>query len=933
MDVELKFPIFLVLLIPAFFLIYLYFKQINTSRSPEKVVIGCLRAFLFLLIIFALTMPQILLPIKEEMIIFLTDRSASFEDAENGVLDWLDESIQSKKGNQTFAVASFADGAIVEQSLSNKKTVLDQYNGKLKTDETNLEEGISFAASMLKPEQSGRIVLLSDGNETAGNSKEAAKLLKNQNLELDYVQFKQKFREDMSITKLDVAPALYEGEKANLTVSIASNVEKSAELRISVNNQDILHKQVLVKEGQNEFSFSHIASEPGMSIFKAELAAEGDTFIENNSLYAVTNVKGTPRVLVVQGNQEDPLVKILQSSGLIVDRLIPEKLPTTLAGFLQYQSIIFNNVPGTKVTEQQMNLIEKAVKEFGTGFVMLGGEDSFGLGGYFKTPIEKLLPVDMDIKGKKEMPSLGLVIVIDRSGSMSGNKLTLAKEAAARSVELLREKDTLGFIAFDDRPWVIVETAPLENKKKVIEKIRSVSVGGGTNIYPSLEKAYQELKDLKLQRKHIILLTDGQSAAGGDYQSLIEKGKENHITLSTVALGSDADRNLLEDLAGQGKGRFYDVTDASVIPSILSRETVMTTRTYIEDHPFYPAVQPYPEWTAIFQNGIPKMNAYIAVTAKTRAEVPLISEKKDPILAQWHYGLGTSLAFTSDMTGKWSGDWANWANWPNFLNQIVAKSLPHFDSEPFRFTIEKENGNTVVHLKAEDGQFLPLDVSVVSQNGIVMDTNSKPTAPGEFEVKFPNKPGMYFLRVKQTTEGGQDKLFQTGFSVPYSDEYLLKGTNHELLRELAVLTGGKELKTAKEAFRPLKQKPKKKESISEWLLLAAFLLLVFEILLRRLGFQPFRSLLHLLKKTSKKGEQGGTEVLQQLSRAKAKIKANVENKREFTKAESKQEIKKEKRQDQEQTTPVKRKQTVAVVSPEEKEERMKRLLEAKKRKK
>ncbi|ETI66938.1 VWA domain-containing protein [Neobacillus vireti] len=931
MAIELKYPILLLLIIPASFLVYRYFKQISASISPEKVVIGCLRAVLFFLIIFALTIPQILLPIKEEMIIFLTDRSASFEDAETGVIEWIDESTQSKKANQSFAIASFADGVIVEQSLSNKKTVLDQFNGKVKNGETNLEEGIGFAASLLKTGQSGRIVLLSDGNETVGTSKEAAKLLKNQRLELDYVRFKQKFREDMAITRLDVPPTLYEGEKANIAVSIASNVEKTADLRISLNNKDILHEKVTVKEGQNEFTFSDNAAEPGMSIYKAEIAAEKDTFSENNTLYAVTNVKGTPRVLVVQGNQDDPLAEILQASGLITDKLIPERLPTTLAGFLQYQSIIFNNVPGTKVSEQQMNLIEKAVKEFGTGFVMLGGEDSFGLGGYFKTPIEKLLPVDMDIKGKKEMPSLGLVIVIDRSGSMSGNKLTLAKEAAARSVELLREKDTLGFIAFDDRPWVIVETAPLENKKKVIEKIRSVSVGGGTNIYPSLEKAYQELNDLKLQRKHIILLTDGQSAAGGDYQTLISEGKKNKITLSTVALGSDADRNLLEDLAGQGSGRFYDVTDASVIPSILSRETVMTTRTYIEDHPFYPVVQPYPEWTAIFEQGIPKMNAYIAVTAKDRAQVPLISEKKDPVLAEWHYGLGTTLAFTSDMTGKWSGDWAKWANWPQFLNTLVVKSLPQYDSEPFRFTIEKENDNTVVQLKAADGQFSPLDVSVVSQNGTVIDTNSKPTAPGEFEVSFPNKPGMYFLRVKQTSEEGQDKLFQTGFSVPYSDEYLLKATNTALLKELAELTGGKELQAAKEAFRPLQQKPKRKEPISEQLLLAAFLLLVFEILIRRLGFQPFLSLLHLRKKPSKKGEQEGAAVLKQLSRAKAKVKSRVESKREVT--ESKQEKTKEKRREPSLPTVAKKRNPVPEVSTEEKEERMKRLLEAKNRKK
>ena len=929
MAIEFTYPFILVLLLPAFFLIYLYFRKIRFKRNLEKTVIGVIRALIFCLLILALSIPQILLPLKDETIIFLVDRSASFEDTEDGVMDFLEESIKSKKDYQSFSVVSFADGTAIEQSAINKEKVLNAFSGTVKKGGTNIEEGISFAASLIKPGQSGRIVLLTDGNETTGNSREAAKLLKNQKLELDYVPLKQQFREDMAITGFDVPPSLYEGEQANLSITIDSNVEKAADLRISLNNQEIIQKQVKVKQGRNELSFSHITAEPGLAIYKAELAAEGDTFIENNTLNAVSIVKGAPKVLIVQGNQNDPLAQILKSSGLKVDTLIPEKLPQSMAGVLQYQSIIFNNVPATKISEQQMNLYEKAVKEFGTGFVMLGGEESFGLGGYFKTPIEKLLPVNMDIKGKKQLPSLGLVIVIDRSGSMSGNKLTLAKEAAARSVELLQDKDTLGFIAFDDRPWVIVEAAPLKNKKKVIEKIRSVPLGGGTNIYPSLEMAYQQLKDLKLQRKHIILLTDGQSAAGGDYESLIADGKKQNITLSTVALGSDADRNLLEDLAGQGSGRFYDVSDATVIPSILSRETVMTTRTYIEDHPFYPNVHPFPEWTPMFEQGIPKMNAYIAVTAKNRADVPLTSEKKDPVLAEWNYGLGTSLAFTSDVTGKWSGDWAKWGNWSSFLNQVVTKSLPKYDSEPFSFTIEKASDNTVIHVKAADSEFLPLEAAVVSQSGKLMDTNSKPTAPGEYEISFPHKPGMYFLRLKQTTGSGKEQVFQTGFSVPYSEEYLLKSANKELLEELVGEAGGKKLSSPKEAFRPLQQKTKKAASISEPLLLLAFLLLVLEIVIRRLGLQPFIAFARLFRRKSSERETNKVGKLRQLKKAKKKVQAGKNPSKDAVKEDAPKVIKPE--NGALESRP-KLSQGETTSNPEEKEDRMKRLLEARKRK-
>src|SRR5690606_23858886 len=156
----------------------------------------------------------------------------------------------------------------------------------------------------------------------------------------------------------------------------------------------------------------------------------------------------------------------------------------------------------------------------------------------------------------------------------------------------------------------------LEDPKAEAEQILSVTPGGGTEIYQSLEEAYSQLEDLELQRKHIILLTDGQSATTNDYDSLIEGGKENNITLSTVSIGQDADKALLENLAETGTGRYYDVTDATTIPAILSRETMMMSRTYIVDEPFNPVIYDS-AWHELFNNGVPQMNAYIATTAKS----------------------------------------------------------------------------------------------------------------------------------------------------------------------------------------------------------------------------------------------------------------------------------------------------------------------------
>ena len=193
----------------------------------------------------------------------------------------------------------------------------------------------------------------------------------------------------------------------------------------------------------------------------------------------------------------------------------------------------------------------------------------------------------MEIKGKEQLPSLGLIIVMDRSGSMSGSKIVLAREASVRSVELLRDDDTFGFIAFDDQVWDVIPLAKLEDKEKAIEQILSVPVAGGTDIYPAMKKAYDDLTNSNLQRKHIILLTDGQSDMPPGYEDVITDGKSTNITMSTVAIGADADSYLLERLAETGGGRFYNVLDESTVPSILSRETSMMTRTFIEDNPFY----------------------------------------------------------------------------------------------------------------------------------------------------------------------------------------------------------------------------------------------------------------------------------------------------------------------------------------------------------
>lgn len=890
-------------------------------NRKERHIILFLRSCIFFLLIVALAIPQVVLPQKETPVVFLMDRSASVQDSGEKQLEWLENSLQHKNAQDEYSVLSFGEKTTIEQMMGKEGIRFPKWDEEIGKDHTNIEGAINLASSVFPNNSGGRIILFTDGNETMGNLTEAAKLLKNRSIELDTVLLDPHPYEDTAITEVEVPSTLYEGEQAAVSVTIESNTAKTGLLHFYENNSKIISKQIELNEGTNIIPIQFAVEQTGLVTYKAEIELTNDAYAENNKLQVVNMVKTIPNILLVQNSTNDALVQTLEAAGYKVEVRSSIQLPTVLSGYLNFQSIIFNNIAATDITENQMSLIEKSVKDFGVGFLMAGGENSFGLGGYFQTPIEKLLPVDMDIKGKKELPSLALMIVLDRSGSMDGQKFSLAKEAAARSVELLQETDTLGFIAFDDKPWVIVKPEVLKNKEEVVDKIRSVPVGGGTEIYGSLVEAYDQISDLDVKRKHIILLTDGQSATNNDYEELIKEGSKKNVTMSTVALGADADRNLLEELANLAAGRFYDVQDSTVIPSILSRETVMATRTYIEDNPFYPNIKSGYGWDSLFSQGVPKMNAYIATTPKSESTVPIESTKDDPIYAEWQYGLGKTIAFTSDVNGAWAGDWAQWNQWSSFITKMVANSLPQYDSEAYSLSVEKTKDRTYLSVVADKLSMLPIETTILSERGEVVEGNAKMIAPGKYEVDVGNDPGLYFIHVKQTDEDGKVSVYRSGFTIPYSDEYLITGANEEKLEELLAITNGSHLEKESQAFRPLKDPVKQKQEITKALLLISFLLLFVEIAIRRFGL-PMKFLAVFEKRESIKRQKDQVDSKQK--RSAVPREKLVEKKKDIQPVSSKETKEK-------QEKPLKK--TKAVNEKAESENHLDKLLEMKRKKK
>ncbi|MFC7687521.1 VWA domain-containing protein [Ureibacillus sp. GCM10028918] len=865
MDLRIDHPLALLLLIPLIgYFIWTWWQHRKQLKKNQQIVFG-IRILAAILLVFAICSPYLLLPVKEEQVVFLIDRSASLEGIEDQAISFIEESLQSKEEKHRVGVYSFASNLQTESMLTETLEHVPELGDMVNKGETNIARAIQLATGVVDLKKATRIVLLTDGLETKGDAVGQLTKLTDSNVSIDVVQLSQNVAADVSIQSFTTPQVAYAGEQQQLVTEIESTTATQGELYLYENDQLIYQEPVQLEEGANVFTYRHVGQAEGLVKYEALVQVDEDAILENNKLTSVTMVQSTPRILIVSDREEgSSIASAIGTNSVNYDVISSSELPNSLSSFLHYNAIIFDNIPGHLVGEGKMSIIEQAVKNFGVGFMMVGGENSFGLGGYFKTPIEALLPVEMEVKGKQQLPSLGLAIVLDRSGSMMGPKIELAKEAAARSVELLRDGDTLGFIAFDDRPWEVIETAPLTDKEKAVNTILSIAPGGGTEIYSSLELAYENLTDLQLQRKHIILLTDGQSYTASSYEDLIAAGKENNITLSTVAIGADADAALLESLSEWGSGRFYSVLDETTIPSILSRETAMISRTYIEDNPFYPIIYSAEGWDALFEAGVPQMNAYIGTTAKQTAMVIAESEKEDPVLAEWQYGLGRTIAFTSDSTGVWTGDWARWEEWPNFWQTAVSRMLPTYNEIAYDIRLDAQGSFVITD---PTNQAALLDIAVVNEFGEELEVQMEPMSASKVRATVEANPGLVFFRITS----GDGTIYQAGRTIPYSKEYQLHPPNETLLAQMTERTGGEMLDDPTETFREFTMKSAEKQSITLWLVLASMLLFFIDITIRRIGWS-FLQTSGRVKKTSTVAEMPAeeTNVAQLLKEMKKK---------------------------------------------------------------
>lgn len=737
-----------------------------------------------------------------------------------------------------------AAGARIEEAPTSAPS-LSRLAASLPADASDLAAGLRLAGAVLPTDYTGRVVLVSDGRQTRGDVVSAARELRARGVIVDVLPLSGLTDADLRFESLELAETAHRGEVAAVTARVYADRATGATVRMYRDDELVLQREVHLVPGRQDLALSLPVGDPGLHRYRADLRAHdprADSLDANNSLGAVQRVVGPPRVLIVATDSAEAglLPAALESGGAEVTVVEPGAVPADLAGWARFDAVVLANLPAAALPPGAMDLLERFVRDLGRGLAMTGGPDSFGPGGYADTPIERALPVYMDLRGRGRQPKVALALVIDKSGSMMGLKVELAKEAAVRSVRLLRPGDQAAVLAFDSVPQWVAPLAPIEQREHLEQAIGAIRADGGTEIYPALAAAFGAMRGAQAEVKHLILLTDGQSGSTGAYVELLRQMREAHVTLSTVAIGDDADKGLLEALARNGRGRYHFTADPSSVPEIFARETIMATRSILVDTHFYPAAASNSPLLRGL-NTVPPLDGYVAVSPKEAGEVVLVSPEADPVLAAWQYGLGRALAWTPDLSGRWSAPWASQPATTILWGNALSWLLPPAESGDFTVRIEAvgDTAAVIVEDRGDWDRILPTQATVLGPAGQRQDLELRPAGPGRYQAALPSpEPGAYVVQATQTVDDGTIRRGEAGWVAPYPAEYREVGIDSATLNQVASAGGGIVLQDPAGVIRAVPPAAAARWPLAPLLLILAALLWPFEIAARRLALPP-----------------------------------------------------------------------------------------------
>ncbi len=845
-------PWYLALLLLLPLLWFYSFHSLAGLGKLRRFLALSLRTLVFAAIVLALAEVQWRQTSERLTVMYLLDQSQSIPTAQRqSMMKYVISEVAKHRDNDRqdrAGVIVFGRDATIEippfdadlPSIGNIESYME-----LRTDATNLAAAMKLAEATFPEDSAKRVVIVTDGNENQGDARTVAQALADNGVGIDVVPVSMTARAEIAVEKVTLPTDIRKGQPIEARVVVNNYTQPTAEnnggkiagklkvLRESGQNRELISEQdVVLNPGKNVYSFEHKIDQPAMYTYKADFSPNDprdDLMPQNNVATAFTHVRGKGHVLLIEGSENkgefDFLVERLKEMNLEVTVMPSDQLFTSLAELQAYDSIVLANVPRaggpennvTAFSDEQIEMMVRNTEQMGAGLVMLGGTESYGAGGWSNTELEKAMPVDFQIKNSQVKAVGALVMMMHASELAQGNYWQ--KVVGHEALKALGPSDYVGVVQWNDRTgkddWLWKEGGNGlirigSRHKTLLGRLDRMSPGDMPDFDPALRLALSEFNRCQASVKHMIVISDGDPSPPSP--ALLAAYKQAGIQITTVAVGTHgpAGSTPLQNVANATGGKYYVVTNAKALPKIYQKEARKVAKPLIKDIPngAAPTIDYPHEMLSGINEPLPPITGFVMTTVKDNplVEVSLrvhgagIEESNNVVLASWTYGLGRTVAFTSDAGKRWAKTWPEWPNYDKFFSQMVRWSMrPVNEQGEFTVATDTKDGKvrvviTAINKQKEDEylNFLNMNATAVGPDMKPFDVAVKQVAPGRYVGEFNgDQAGNYFVTVnpgnRAEKEGERYGPIRTGISVPYSSEFRERETNLALLKQLAEL--------------------------------------------------------------------------------------------------------------------------------------------------
>jgi Mg-chelatase subunit ChlD len=843
-------PVWLLLIIPLAVTFWIL--------KPLSRTLQAIRIIILLLILFSLAGLSVKLPSKSGTIVVVADRSKSMPaDAAIKEKEMIDILWSAMKKGDNLAVVSFGQNVAIEHSPQGGK--FTDFIADIDPDASSLSEAVKTAVSLIPLQSPGRIIVISDGKWTGANPSSASSFAAARNIPIDYRQLERTSSNDSAVFQIDKPDNVSPGEYFMINIWVQSPVRQNFYYRLTKGTQVIASSEKTFSSGLTRLTFRDKAEQPGTISYNFNVIPQiEDPLPENNTAKFLIGVSGQKALLCVSNSTPSGLADLLKAGQINIQTLSPGLCDWSVEGLSNYSAVLIEDVTAEKIGKAAMENIAAWVSQTGSGLMMTGGKNSFGPGGYFKSPLDPILPVSMELRKEHRKLALAIVVALDRSGSMAmpvgggKSKIDLADLATVQVLDLLSPIDEFGVIAVDSSAHIIADLAPVEKNIASRGKILSIdSLGGGIFIYEALSNAAKMISTAKSQTKHIILFADAaDSEEPGEYEKLLEGCQKAGITVSVIGLGTvkDQDARLLEDIAARGQGQIFFTDSAAELPRLFAQDTIVVSRsTFIEDPTTVKTTAQMYLLTGNQFDISKTIGGYNLCYLRPNANLSAISvdEYQSPIVAYWQTGLGRVLCYTGQANGPYTGDIAKWPDVGSFFTSLAKRVMGDSSQLGPNMLLTQDIAGDLCNIKLHldpERKSLPFKNSpeVTTLYGLPGKTPQSRSSQMNFEdadtmaVSIPMSGSQTYLSTANIQ--GYTPLTLSPVCLPYSPEFKPADSHRglEALSALSQATGGCERVNLTDIWAALPKMPQL-IPLSKWLLLTALLLLLLEVLERRTG--------------------------------------------------------------------------------------------------